>query len=848
MGVGPLATHPGPFRLRADDGYAKYATADGMSFRDPIDAEQLLKAADDLTNDSYWQRTNATVTEPSSGEFLVSVTAPGAFASVQQDLINWFPAWSKTVSLIIGVKAGTSTKATFSLYGTAGGNLLIAGVEKLSGPATAAVVDDRVELTGLSTTEYTYVIGKGYGLDMATATNFWVYIYPGEISAGTGDFTAGDSVYFTEPHLVLGDQAKPRPTQTDPDDWMMAWRPHNRVTKDGAARYSVNDSEGLVSLIGEPYAVGVGHASSWDITHSAGKWTAEFDWVATAGEGIFLYVDYDTTGLVDSTYIELRVSNGTSVIFRKEPGTGVENLYTDALTLGQRYRWRVIRDGDVLMVYQDDKLVLADGDVSDITQHTTGRINHTAPTSPLTFVLHSYPRKASGIIIAGGKASPAYDDPSIRLADPDLAAHTTPVSSAALFTVKQFDDGQNGQFGFDTNLSGNCLAPFWEYQGGELRIEELVSNVYPLDWNAGEEQTFMMMSRSDSYGHQFLRWDSGKQWIRHAVTDGTVVRASSIPAIVNYDMACYITTFALLDLSDIHEEEFCGVTDTKTNPADDAPITMDADFSSRTTFTYEAGKSVSFFFRIGSSGRAQDSLYWTASTSGNLILYKWVGGSRSQIGIVASQFSDGVSYQVDCVGDGSSIKVFLDDVLKIGVTETDNQTNTYGGEIDHSLDTNDIEITTHPHPALGGSKLGATDRLVCPQDDDETTMDADALLVFRNVTLPSSSYDSFDLRRVDSDNRVVPLFRSDGELEVQERVSGGWSVRINPGAGVLSDGEDAMLVFDGADGEAFVDGISVGSSSAFEVLTGTEVEMAESNGMVMDAIELWPLYVNLFKL
>jgi hypothetical protein len=828
------------FRVK-DEGYSKYATADGMSFRDPIDAEQLLKAADDLTNESYWQRTNATVTEPSSGEFLVSVTASGAFASVQQDLINWFPAWSKTVSLIIGVKAGTSTKATFSLYGTAGGNLLIAGVEKLSGPATAAVVDDRVELTGLSTTEYTYVIGKGYGLDMATATNFWVYIYPGEISAGTGDFTAGDSVYFTEPHLVLGDQAKPRPTQTDPDDWMMAWRPHNRVTKDGAARYSVNDSEGLVS-VGECTDIQVAPASVSTFSYPVGNFEAELSLTQEDGKDTTISFDYEDAQ--NRTFVRFSTANTLKIV--NEVDNVETALYEEAVSVGAYYRVRVRRSGSQLWVWLDDALILDGGAVT--VSGAQGLVYTTYDTNDIRITTESYPRKASGIIIAGGKASPAYDDPSIRLADPDLAAHTTPVSSAALFTVKQFDDGQNGQFGFDTNLSGNCLAPFWEYQGGELRIEELVSNVYPLDWNAGEEQTFMMMSRSDSYGHQFLRWDSGKQWIRHAVTDGTVVQASSIPAIVNYDMACYITTFALLDLSDIHEEEFCGVTDTKTNPADDAPITMDADFSSRTTFTYEAGKSVSFFFRIGSSGRAQDSLYWTASTSGNLILYKWVGGSRSQIGIVASQFSDGVSYQVDCVGDGSSIKVFLDDVLKIGVTETDNQTNTYGGEIDHSLDTNDIEITTHPHPALGGSKLGATDRLVCPQDDDETTMDADALLVFRNVTLPSSSYASFDLRRVDSDNRVVPLFRSDGELEVQERVSGGWSVRINPGAGVLSNGEDAMLVFDGADGEAFVDGISVGSSSAFEVLTGTEVEMAESNGMVMDAIELWPLYVNLFKL
>ena len=42
------------FGNKGSGGYSKYATADGMSFRDAIDAEQLLKAADDLDNSSYW--------------------------------------------------------------------------------------------------------------------------------------------------------------------------------------------------------------------------------------------------------------------------------------------------------------------------------------------------------------------------------------------------------------------------------------------------------------------------------------------------------------------------------------------------------------------------------------------------------------------------------------------------------------------------------------------------------------------------------------------------------------------------------------------------------------------------
>jgi hypothetical protein len=275
------------------------------------------------------------------------------------------------------------------------------------------------------------------------------------------------------------------------------------------------------------------------------------------------------------------------------------------------------------------------------------------------------------------------------------------------------------------------------------------------------------------------------------------------------------------------------VTDTKTNPADGAPITMDADFSSRTTFTYEAGKSVSFFFRIGSGGRSQDSLYWTASTSGNLILYKWVGGSRSQIGIVASQFSDGVSYQVDCVGDGSSIKVFLDDVLKIGVTETDNQTNTYGGEIDHSLDTNDIEITTHPHPALGI----ATSRVVAPQEGDTGTHAVDFIAEMKNVTIPSVNQDAY-VFRVSGSVELRLQFGSNGYLQFRDD----GDLLIDGAAGSVSDGDDVVFVVDGSSAELFVNGSSIGATSSItNALNGTTFEALSTNdGLVCDHIACFP--------
>jgi hypothetical protein len=83
-----------------------------------------------------------------------------------------------------------------------------------------------------------------------------------------------------------------------------------------------------------------------------------------------------------------------------------------------------------------------------------------------------------------------------------------------------------------------------------------------------------------------------------------------------------------------------------------------------------------------------------------------------------------------------------------------------------------------------------------------------------------------------------------------EADGGAESTRIYYAAGFIDD-DDLQFVLDGADAELFVNGTSIGTYDSLTVVDGTvfEVDDGQSNGAVMDAVELWPYYINTpFKL
>jgi hypothetical protein len=279
------------------------------------------------------------------------------------------------------------------------------------------------------------------------------------------------------------------------------------------------------------------------------------------------------------------------------------------------------------------------------------------------------------------------------------------------------------------------------------------------------------------------------------------------------------------------DADFSTVTDTKTNPATGTLFDCNADFHTTETFTWEANKTIYTHFRYTD---VNNSLYTYAFSGTLLRLYKIDDGTPSQLG-GSITLTDGVSYQLDIVGHGSSIKVYLDNVLIFDVTETFNQTVAQG-RVYNTLDTNDIVLSTHPYPALGI----ATDCAIAPQDDETFTQADDCLFYIRNITVPAGA-DQIYRFRYDVAKTVLALHvESDGGVEFKEDGVN----RINVAGGAASIGDDMAVIIDGRNIEIFVNGTSIGSSTGVisaDRTTGTiGVFYLIGSGESPDSVEIFP--------
>jgi hypothetical protein len=241
------------------------------------------------------------------------------------------------------------------------------------------------------------------------------------------------------------------------------------------------------------------------------------------------------------------------------------------------------------------------------------------------------------------------------------------------------------------------------------------------------------------------------------------------------------------------------------------------------------------------SGYTENSFYTRVSSSGGyLYLYRYIDSDRVSLATVASVFSDGVEHQIDIVPHGSLIKVYVDNVLKVDVVDTNHLTNA-AGVITNDLVTNDLVLTTHPSPALGL----ATDRIIAPQAADAATMKSDALVYIRDLTLPSSGTVVYDFRRTDNDNRISFQPKYDGNVLVYE-VFGGVNIRITGDPGDILDGDDVSLVLDDAFMEAFAEGATLGSYATLtlpEAITALAA-LPLAGGGSAGSLELWPLRID----
>jgi hypothetical protein len=466
-------------------------------------------------------------------------------------------------------------------------------------------------------------------------------------------------------------------------------------------------------------------------------------------------------------------------------------------------------------------------------------------------VVEPYPKRATEIIVAGGKATLEYGDPLVAVTQPDGSQFSPGASAAFLASITPFTTSEAG--GAYCGLSEGPAAflgfNFIRFGDGSAQTRYRDPVQYTSNFNtlvSGTEFSLMMFNRSATYGAHILLHDSGNKWKRVFVNDDQPTNTMDTPIVYSVDFPLTVSriALALLDLSSIADADFAEVTDSGTNVAQGTTFSCEADSHINKTWTYEAGKIT----RV--SWRNQDATHhWQLSAdSTNLSLQVHDGAGYDTLGSSVGVLADATAYELDIVTEGSTCKVYLDKVLKITGTSAKFNAATGASMLFNNLASNDVNLTFYPYPALGGDVFGATDRVVCPQDSDTADCLTDHYMVMRDVIVPSSAGTHFHRGTVYDASPwcLGTVIGSAGEFQLKEYRSGGADIRINGGAASITDNDDGQIAVDGQDSEIFVNGVSIGgtyASTLYEGNTGFKV-FSMGTGGVMDAIEIWPRYIN----
>jgi len=252
------------------------------------------------------------------------------------------------------------------------------------------------------------------------------------------------------------------------------------------------------------------------------------------------------------------------------------------------------------------------------------------------------------------------------------------------------------------------------------------------------------------------------------------------------------------------------VTDSLSAPGYGDAVDIETDYSWHMTFTYEAGKFILLNTRYNTSA---NRVGVEIATDGKLLVYEYVASAFKSLLATAVVFSDGVEYTMDATHEGNTLKVFVDGVLK-GTFTTNAALTAAAGLINDTLVTNDIVLTTHPYPALGI----ATSRVVCPQAQTAFTHTDDFVFEVKSIQLDIEDRDTI-FRMADANNNIFIRFYSDGKIYLYQRVAGSASAKITGDAGTVSDDDDVVLTVEGANAQIFVNGTSIGSTSALTTIT-----------------------------
>jgi len=441
------------------------------------------------------------------------------------------------------------------------------------------------------------------------------------------------------------------------------------------------------------------------------------------------------------------------------------------------------------------------------------------------------------LVCAGGKAVPAFGDPSIALGRDNAGSAATHAIGPGIggYWALRVNTRHNVYLSLSSVASGAGPEPrFYMGSDGSVQISSTPSGAPVVaTLSNGDEAKFLIVQRSATHG-QYMILNGALLWADEpAVTDPAYVYVS------NNVLAADYHDLALVDLSSYgFTNDFLDVTDTKTNPASGTTYDHDSDFHMNLTFTVEDTKYCIPYFRQvdGNNG-------WYLAIGDNRV----VSISRGISGVWATQYTgdtltDGVAYEFDLVCEGGTIKLYQDKVLKTTISDTTHQTAT-GGTIYHTLATNDIVLTTHPYPALGI----ATDRVVCPQLNDTATHESDCVIVLKNIQLGVASDAQLNFRDAGSNDYMKADIFSDGRFHVYWYDGGVYqSALIEAGAATVSNGDDAVIIVDGSSLQVFINGTSIGTSGSAPWPSGTGASVSQlPSGFTFDYIAFSPRYPSL---
>jgi hypothetical protein len=434
------------------------------------------------------------------------------------------------------------------------------------------------------------------------------------------------------------------------------------------------------------------------------------------------------------------------------------------------------------------------------------------------------------LVCAGGKTSPAYDDPSAWLGRDNAGSVATQAITAGDAAFLDFTPAATNticRFAFDAT-SGGAMDSSIVYYRNNGNIELLKTGSDPvLCAYTATQQRVLIVPRSDTTGF-FTIIGGTLYW-----ADEETITSSVFVRLNNYNMAFTAADLALLPLADYNSAwggDWSEVTDTKTNPASGTTFICESDFHLNETLTVEDTKYVYLYCRRTDNNNA---VRVGIASDRSVELRNYIDGTPEVL-YAGAALTDGVSYEFDLVMEGSAYWLYQDKVLKASGNVANAANNLVtGGSVLTTLATNDIVITTHPYAALGI----ADSRVVCPQAADSGTMSSSAVVEFKNVQPGTGAY-QWKLRDGGGGDYILLDLAADGGLDLWDW--NGPSKLIDTSAGTVSSGDDIVAVIDGADVEVFVAGTSVGSSSSFPASTGTGWGINAVNGAACDHTSFFP--------